>query len=65
MINAALTSSTVTRRLPSIYSSWPLFVFYGDIRTLADLLGHNDLKMTMRYTASTKADKAAQMAGMG
>lgn len=36
----------------------------GDIRTLADLLGHNDLKTTMRYTASTETDKAAKMAGM-
>jgi site-specific recombinase XerD len=36
----------------------------GDIRTLADLLGHNDLKTTMRYTASTESDKAAKMAGM-
>jgi integrase/recombinase XerD len=36
----------------------------GDIRTLADLLGHNDLKTTMRYTASTEADKAAKMADM-
>ena len=38
--------------------------FPGDIRTLADLLGHNDLKTTMRYTASTEADKAAKMADM-
>jgi site-specific recombinase XerD len=37
--------------------------YSGDIRTLADLLGHNDLKTTMRYTASTEADKAAKMAG--
>ncbi|MDX9993653.1 MAG: tyrosine-type recombinase/integrase [Anaerolineales bacterium] len=36
----------------------------GDIRTLADLLGHNDLKTTMRYTASTEADKAAKMADL-
>jgi integrase len=36
----------------------------GDIRTLADLLGHNDLKTTMRYTASTETDKAVKMAGM-
>jgi site-specific recombinase XerD len=36
----------------------------GDIRMLADLLGHNDLKTTMRYTASTEADKAAKMAEM-
>jgi integrase len=38
--------------------------FSGDIRTLAALLGHNDLKTTMRYTASTGTDKAAKMAGM-
>ena len=36
----------------------------GDLRTLADLLGHNDIKTTMRYTASTEADKAAKMAEM-
>ena len=36
----------------------------GDIRTLADLLGHNDIKTTMRYTTSTEADKAAKMAEM-
>jgi integrase/recombinase XerD len=36
----------------------------GDIRSLADLLGHNDLKTTMRYTASTESDKATKMAGM-
>lgn len=36
----------------------------GDIRTLTDLLGHNDLKMVMRYTALTESDMAAKMAGM-
>jgi site-specific recombinase XerD len=36
----------------------------GDLRTLADLLGHNDIKTTMRYTVSTEADKAAKMAEM-
>jgi site-specific recombinase XerC len=38
--------------------------FPGDIRTLADLLGHKDLKTTMKYTVSSAADKARKMAEM-
>jgi site-specific recombinase XerD len=38
--------------------------FPGDIRTLADLLGHKDLKTTMKYTVSSGADKASKMAEM-
>jgi site-specific recombinase XerC len=38
--------------------------FPGDIRTLADLLGHKDLKTTMKYTVSSGASKARKMAEM-
>lgn len=41
-----------------------LHKFPGDIRTLADLLGHKDLKTTMKYTVSLGADKAAKMSEM-
>lgn len=36
----------------------------GDIRTLADILGHSDIKTTMKYTVPSDAEKASKMAKM-
>ena len=36
----------------------------GDLRTVQELLGHKDIRMTMRYAHLTKNHRAAAVQGM-